>query len=108
MITRRAICVFVPFFGQTHVWFAPLVLECFFPFLAQMLFQNHGVARVALVHRIRKVSHKWNEADDEVDDNVGYHFSVKGAGQTSINIAARLHNHQGEQGIDYISNAVAR
>lgn len=43
VITRRAIIVFVPFFGQAHILLAPLILAIFLALLSQMLFQNNGV-----------------------------------------------------------------
>lgn len=71
-----------------------------------MLLEKDGVSRVALVQSVREVAHERYKADDEVEGNVHHHHHPEGEGEASVDVPARLDDHQSKRAIERITSAV--
>jgi hypothetical protein len=76
--------------------------------LTEMFFEKNGVAGVGSENGIQNITGKWYEADDEIESDVHEHLDLQSHGETTFNLAARLHHQHREQGVKHVSNAVQR
>jgi hypothetical protein len=65
--------------------------------LAQLFLQQDDISSVAFVHRVGKIADEWNEADDEVDEDVKLHPEFDSAVQGRLDRADCAIHHQGQE-----------
>lgn len=93
-------------FNSRKVMSSSLLLDGLSTLLAQMLFQDDSISGVALVHSICNVTNEGNQADEEVDDHVDQHHHAQTGWESTIDLLAVSHDHQGKRGVSGVSDAI--
>lgn len=73
-----------------------------------MLFQDDGVSRVALVHRIHNITEEGDQADDEINDYIDQHRRAQTRWESALDLFAVFDHHHRQRTVADVTNAVAQ
>jgi hypothetical protein len=65
--------------------------------LVQVALQQPYVLRIRFESRVCEITHEWNQANEEVDQDVDKHLDLRAAVESTFDCAAFLEDHQGDQ-----------
>lgn len=70
-----------------------------------MLFENNRVLGIAAERGVGDISHKRNETDNKVDNDIPEHLDLDGIRETVLDLTAGSENHEGHQSIESVADS---
>jgi len=76
--------------------------------LVQSLFKNAHIARVGLKHSIENITNEWNDADDEIEEDVEQHLDLVPKRELAIDLATAGEEPKSEEKVAKVAESSKR